>query len=116
MVVLWSVGRTPVSVRVSELFSMGGGVNMIRSTPRLVYMLVRTFTMLREFESSIDLYMIPNSPQESVLYLPPLAGLDINVDDRPWRRHPARGAIAQVSDSLSNPTAFLQTADTVFRA
>jgi Protein of unknown function (DUF1479) len=29
---------------------MGGGANMIRSTPRLVYMHVRTFTMLREFQ------------------------------------------------------------------
>jgi len=94
---------------------MGGGANTIRSTPRLVYMLVRTFTMLREFKLPMDLYLIPNSPQESVLDFPPLAGLDINVDDWPRRRHPARGAVAQVGDSLSDPTAFLQTTDSVFR-
>ena len=72
--------------------------------------------MLREFKLPLDLYLIPSSPQEPVLDFPPLAGLDINVDDRSRRRYPARGTVAQIGDSLSNPTAFLQTTDTVFRA
>lgn len=39
---------------------------------------------------------------------PPLAGLDIHVDDRSWRRHPTRGTVAQAGDGLSDLAAPLQ--------
>src|SRR6266702_534348 len=54
--------------------------------------------------------------QEPVLHFPPLARLDLDVDDRSQRGHAPRRADAQTGDGVPDAAAVLQAADAVVRA
>ena len=93
---------------------------MIRSMRLLDYTHTRTFTTLRENHflpppfSPLPLKTLPE--QKSVLHFPPLARLDLYVDDQPRRGDTTRRADAQGGDCVPDVAAILQAADVVVRA